>query len=131
MAPVLYTCPYCKKTSVARSLQGLRPHISQSAKCRTCQNEEHAHLNRCRTAQDGIPHAHPQPAGHHIQQVESPEDDVTSPSDDYTDAHQSKHARVDDADDEDDDNGDENFQPTNVNFIVDYPEDALSHMRIA
>ena len=124
MAPVSYTCPYCKKTSVARSLQGLRSHISQSAKCRTRRNEEHAHLNRCRTAQDGTLHAHPQPAGHHIQRAESPEDDVTPPSDDHTDAHQSKRARVDDADDEDNDNGDENFQPTNVNFIVDYPEDA-------
>ena len=122
MAPISYACRYCKKSNIARSLQGLRSHISQSVECRTRRDEEHIHLNHNRIARGGAPHTHPQTVADHDQQTESLEDNLIPPSDDYSDAHRSKRARVDDVDDDDD----ESFQPTEVNFIVDYPEDACA-----
>jgi len=115
MAPISYTCRYCKKSNVARSLQGLQSHISQSAKCRARRDEEYALQNRNRSAQDGVPHTCQQPAEN---REESLEDNVTPPTDDCANDHRSKRARVND------DNNDENFQSANVNFVIDYPEDA-------
>ena len=115
MAPTSYTCRYCKKPNVARSLQGLKSHISQSARCRARRDEELA--NRNRSIQDGPPHAHQQPAEHHDCQEESFEDHVPH-SGDGADDHRSKRARVDDDDDT------ENFRSTSTNYIVDYPEEA-------
>jgi hypothetical protein len=117
MAPTSYACRYCKRSAVARSLQGLKSHISQSAKCRARRDEEYTLLRRTRSAQDGTPHTQ-QPTEHHGQQEEGFEGTDAPHPDDSTDDHRSKRARVDDSDD------DENFQPTNINFIVDYPEDA-------
>jgi len=139
MAPTSYACRYCKKPNVARSLQGLRSHISQSAECRARQDEEHALLNHNRSAQNGVPHTHQQPTKHRDQQEEIFEDNVPC-SEDNTDNHRSKRARVDDDNDDNDGVGDsdnnndngggdggddtEGFRSTSTNFIVDYPAEA-------
>lgn len=119
MAPISYTCCYCKRSNVAQSLQGLRSHISQSAKCRARRDEEYTLRNRNRSARDEVPHTCRQPAENH---EESLEDNIAPPTDDYANNCRSKRTRVNDDSGGDDDN--ENFQPTNVNFIIDYPEDA-------
>jgi len=123
MAPTLYACRYCKKSSVARSIQGLRSHISQSAQCRARRDEEHALLNCNRNARGGVPQSHEQPVENYSQTEQSLGDDIVPPSDDHADDHRSKRARVDSLDDDDRNNG-ENFQSTTANFIIDYPEDA-------
>lgn len=119
MAPVSYTCRYCQKSKVARSLQGLRSHISQSAECRARRDEEHALLKHNRSTRDEVPNTHQQPTEHHSRREESAEDNGIPPSDNHTDGHHSKRARVDNPD-----NSDEGFQTTNVSFIIDYPEAA-------
>ena len=119
MAPASFTCRYCKRPNVSRSLQGLKSHISQTPDCRARRDEEHALLNRNRSSRATSPHTCQQPAKHHTQQ-ENIQDD-TPPSDD-ADGHRSKRARVDDCDD--DDSGAKNFRSANTNFIVDYPVEA-------
>jgi hypothetical protein len=116
MAPVLFDCRYCKRRGVARSIQGLKSHISQTPGCRTRRDEEHALLNHNRKAQTASQHAHQQPIEH--QQESSEENDIP-PSND-TDEHRSKRARVNDDDDI------ENFRPTSTNFIIDYPAEACA-----
>ena len=125
MAPTSYACRYCKKSSVARSLQGLRSHISQSPECRACRDEERTLLSRNRSTRDGVPHAHQQPT-RCSRQEESLDDDTMPPPDDHIDDHRSKRAWVDDCDDDNNDNDNDNFRFTHVNFIIDYPEDACA-----
>ena len=119
MAPASFTCRYCKRPNVSRSLQGLKSHISQTPDCRARQDEEHALLNRDRGSQVTAPHTRQQPAKHYTLQENI--QDNTPPSND-ADGHCSKRARVDDCDD--DNSGAKNFRSANTNFIVDYPVEA-------
>ena len=115
MAPASFTCRYCGKSSVSRSLQGLKSHISQTPTCRARRDEEYALLNRSRSVQTGFQYTQ-----------ESLEEDGIPPSNN-SDEHRSKRARVDDDDDDSNDNNNANtFRPTNVNFIVDYPTENLA-----
>lgn len=116
MAPTSFTCRYCRKPNVARSLQGLKSHISQTPECRARRDEEYLRLNHSRSAQTGSQCTRQQSIERHPEQENLEENDIPLPSD--TDEQRSKCARVD----SDDDTG--NFQPTNVNFIVDYPAEA-------
>lgn len=119
MAPTSFSCRYCNKSNIARSVQGLRSHISQSVKCRAQRDREHAQARNNRSAQDRAPHNHQQETEYNEERLDDgpgPEDNSSPHPNDSTDERGSKRARVDD--DHDD------FQPTSVNFIVDYPEDA-------
>lgn len=116
MAPVSFTCRYCGKPNVSRSLQGLKSHISQTPECRARRDEEHLLLNRDRSARADSQRTRREPVEHHPEQENLEEGNVPPTSD--TDERPSKRARVDS------DNNDENFRPTSVNFIVDYPAEA-------
>ena len=63
------------------------------------------------------------PVGHHTWE-ENAEDNNTPPSGD-TDERPSKRARVE-GEDKLEDGSDQGFQPTGVNFIVDYPAEACA-----
>ena len=116
MAPISYTCHYCKRPNVTQSIQGLRSHISQSLECWTRRDEEHTLVNRNRSTQDGLLNARQQPTEHCGQQEDFEAN--MSHSNDGSNDHRSKRAWVDDDDD------DENFQPMDTNFIIDYPAEA-------
>jgi len=116
MAPVSFTCRYCGKPNVSRSLQGLKSHISQTPECQARQDEEHLLLNRDRRARADSQRTRREPVEHHPEQENLEEGNAPPTSD--TDEPPSKRARVDS------DNDDESFQPTNANFIVDYPAEA-------
>jgi len=113
MAPASFTCRYCKKPNVARSLQGLKSHISQTPECRARRDKEYLLLNRNKSAQAGSQSTHQQLVKNHPEPENLEENDIPPPSD--ADKQPSKHARVET------DSDAKNFQPTNVNFIIDYP----------
>jgi len=118
MAPALFTCRYCKKPNVARSLQGLKSHISQTPECRARRDEEYSLLNHTRSGQTGSQHTRQQPIENHTRPEDLEENNVP-PSNDG-DEQRSKRARVDS------DDADGKFQSTTVNFIVDYPAEACA-----
>jgi hypothetical protein len=111
MSPESFHCRYCKKSNVSRSLKGLKSHIAQSPECRIRRDQERRLLKN-QDVQTDSPRTSLPPVGQHAWE-ENTEDENTPPS---------SSANVDD--DEDDDAGDQDFQPTGVSFIVDYPVEA-------
>jgi len=116
MSPKSFACRYCKRSNVARSLQGLKSHISQTPECRAHRDKEHSLLNHNRSAQTGSQHTRQQPDENRAQQENLEENNVPPFGD--ADEQPSKRARVDD------DNDTRNFRPTSANFIIDYPAEA-------
>jgi hypothetical protein len=112
MAPLSFACRYCKKPNVARSRQGLKSHISQSPECRARRDKEHLLLSHSESA--------PAKSRHTSENRACAEEfEESSPLfSNNADEHHSKRARVDEDEDVED------FRPTNVNFIVDYPAEA-------
>lgn len=117
MAPLSFTCRYCKKPNVARSLRGLKSHISQTPECRACRDEEYSLLNQNRSGQTNSRNTRQQSVEHHTQPEDLEENNI--PPSNNGDGRRSKRARVDS-----DNAGD--FQSATINFIVDYPAEACA-----
>lgn len=113
MAPTTYSCRYCGRQDVSRSLGGLKSHISQTPLCRQKRDEEHRHLPSLKRKRE--PLAEPSEAHTH-----SPNADGTNDTADKMDGNsQPGQPHMEES-------HPSGFQPTTVTAIVDYPEEAAA-----
>jgi hypothetical protein len=111
MAPTTYTCRYCKREGVSRSLGGLKSHISQTPSCRQKRDEEHQRLLSLKRKRDPPVEAnevHP----HLLDTTNDTPDETESGPQPKRPHTESQHPS--------------DFQPTSVAAIVDYPEEAAA-----
>ena len=113
MAPTAFTCRYCGRKDVSRSLGGLKSHISQTPPCRQKRDEEHRHLPSLKRKRDP-----PAP----VEANETPlhaSDNIDNTGDEEDGDPHPKRAHTEAQDPS-------GFQPTRVTAIVDYPEEAAA-----
>ena len=111
MPPTTYSCRYCGRQGVSRSLGGLKSHISQSPLCRQKRDDEHRHLPSLKRKRE--PLAEPSEIPTHL----SDDDNASNTGGDADGGLRSKRLRTEES------QCPSGFQPTTVVAIVDYPEE--------
>jgi len=111
MAPAVYSCRYCGRKDVSRSLGGLKSHISQTPQCRQKRDQEHRRLPSLKRKRPPPVEASeaPQHASDIIDNTEDEMDGDPHPKRAHTEAQY--HS---------------GFRPAKVTAIVDYPEEAAA-----
>jgi len=109
MALTTYTCPYCGRKGVSRSLGGLKSHISQTSPCWEKRDKEHRRLRLLKRKRD--PPVEASEAPPHVSDGIDDTGDETDGNPHPKQAHTEAQYPS-------------SFQPTKVAAIVDYPEEA-------